>query len=216
MTEYEILRLISWALLGLLLIGFAIMEGFDLGTAALLPFVGRSDIDRRVTINTVGSVWKGNQVWFILGRSHLRHLARALCGELFRLLSGHVSGSGDAHLAARRILFIIMGSTHGRTSAGFAPLAIGLGLTLIHLVSIPITNTSVNPARSAGPALIVGGWALTQFWLFWFALMIGGALGGVLYRWISAEPSAQVVGDPATARRPSVPAPSTGHEGTRP
>ena len=66
-------------------------------------------------------------------------------------------------------LFIIMGSTHGKAPAGFAPLAIGLGLTLIHLVCIPVTNTSVNPARSTGPALFVGGWALAQLWLFWVA-----------------------------------------------
>jgi aquaporin Z len=105
-------------------------------------------------------------------------------------------------LMTMMFLFIIMGSTHGRAPAGFAPLAIGLGLTLIHLVSIPITNTSVNPARSTGPALIVGGWALTQLWLFWLAPIMGGALGGVLYRWISKEPSAQVVGDPATAGHP--------------
>jgi aquaporin Z len=104
-------------------------------------------------------------------------------------------------LMTMMFLFIIMGSTHGRAPAGFAPLAIGLGLTLIHLVSIPITNTSVNPARSTGPALFVGGWALTQLWLFWLAPLIGGALGGILYRWISKEPSAQVVGDPTTAAR---------------
>src|SRR5579871_4724908 len=67
MTEYEILRFIWWALLGILLIGFAIMDGFDLGTAALLPFVARNELERRVTINTVGPVWEGNQVWFILG-----------------------------------------------------------------------------------------------------------------------------------------------------
>jgi aquaporin Z len=101
-------------------------------------------------------------------------------------------------LMTMMFLFIIMGSTHGRAPAGFAPLAIGLGLTLIHLVSIPVTNTSVNPARSTGPALFVGGWALTQLWLFWLAPLVGGALGGVLYRWISNEPSAQVVGDPTT------------------
>jgi aquaporin Z len=104
-------------------------------------------------------------------------------------------------LMTMMFLFIIMGSTHGRAPADFAPLAIGLGLTLIHLVSIPITNTSVNPARSTGPALFVGGWALAQLWLFWLAPLIGGALGGVLYRWISHEPSAQVVGDPTAARR---------------
>src|SRR5215204_1199034 len=85
-------------------------------------------------------------------------------------------------------LFIIMGSTHGKAPAGFAPLAIGLGLTLVHLVSIPVTNTSVNPARSTGPALFAGGWAIAQLWLFWVAPLIGGALGGILYRWVSEEP----------------------------
>ncbi len=92
-------------------------------------------------------------------------------------------------------LFVIMGSTHGKAPSGFAPLAIGLALTLIHLVSIPVTNTSVNPARSTGPALFVGGWALEQLWLFWVAPLAGGAIGGGLYRWLSAEPSAPVVGD---------------------
>ncbi|MBO1907375.1 aquaporin Z [Microvirga sp. 3-52] len=91
-------------------------------------------------------------------------------------------------------LFIIMGATHGKAPAGFAPIAIGLGLTLIHLVGIPVTNTSVNPARSTGPALFVGGWALAQLWMFWVAPLIGGALGGMLYRWLSEEPSAQVTG----------------------
>lgn len=91
-------------------------------------------------------------------------------------------------------LFIIMGSTHGKAPAGFAPLAIGLGLALIHLVSIPVTNTSVNPARSTGPALFAGGWALGQLWLFWVAPLIGGALGGILYRWISEEPEGLVTG----------------------
>ncbi len=94
-------------------------------------------------------------------------------------------------------LFVIMGSTHGKAPAGFAPLAIGLALTLIHLVSIPVTNTSVNPARSTGPALFAGGWALEQLWLFWVAPLLGGALGGAIYRWISAEPSTPVVGDGA-------------------
>ena len=91
-------------------------------------------------------------------------------------------------------LFIIMGSTHGKAPVGFAPIAIGFGLTLIHLVGIPVTNTSVNPARSTGPALFVGGWALAQLWLFWVAPLLGGALGGALYHWLSAEPSAEVTG----------------------
>jgi aquaporin Z len=91
-------------------------------------------------------------------------------------------------------LFVIMGSTHGKAPVGFAPLAIGLGLTLINLVGIPITNCSVNPARSTGPALFAGGWALAQLWLFWVAPIAGGAVGGILYRWLSEEPSALVTG----------------------
>lgn len=90
-------------------------------------------------------------------------------------------------------LFVIMGSTHGKAPAGFAPLAIGLTLTMIHLVSIPVTNTSVNPARSTGPALFVGGWALQQLWLFWVAPLVGGVLGGLLYRWLSPDEPAGVV-----------------------
>ncbi|SFV14243.1 aquaporin Z [Methylobacterium sp. 174MFSha1.1] len=96
-------------------------------------------------------------------------------------------------------LFVIMGATHGKAPVGFAPLAIGLCLTLVHLVGIPITNLSVNPARSTGPALVVGGWAVAQLWLFWVAPIIGGALGGVLYRWLSEEPAAQVTGIPTAA-----------------
>ncbi|MBN9555520.1 MAG: aquaporin Z [Alphaproteobacteria bacterium] len=84
-------------------------------------------------------------------------------------------------------LFVILGSTHGRAPAGFAPIAIGLCLTLIHLISIPVTNTSVNPARSTAPALFAGGWALGQLWLFWVAPLAGGALAGFVYRWLSPE-----------------------------
>jgi aquaporin Z len=78
-------------------------------------------------------------------------------------------------------LMIIMGSTDRRAPSGFAPIAIGLGLTLIHLIGIPVTNLSVNPARSTGPAILVGGWALGQLWLFWVAPIIGGTVGGALY-----------------------------------
>ncbi len=81
-------------------------------------------------------------------------------------------------------LFIILGSTDERAPKGFAPIAIGLGLTLIHLISIPVTNTSVNPARSTGPALIVGGWAISQLWLFWVAPIIGALLAGFVYNMI--------------------------------
>jgi aquaporin Z len=84
-------------------------------------------------------------------------------------------------------LLVILGATDKRAPSGFAPLAIGLCLTLIHLVSIPITNTSVNPARSTGPALVVGGWALQQLWLFWVAPIAGAACAGVIYRWLGSE-----------------------------
>jgi len=127
----------------------------------------------------------------------------------FDLAKGFASNGYDAHspgqyglvsclitevIMTAMFLFVIMGATHGKAPAGFAPLAIGLALVMIHLVSIPVTNTSVNPARSTGPALFVGGWALAQLWLFWVAPLIGGALGGVTYRWLSEEPSGIVAG----------------------
>jgi aquaporin Z len=87
-------------------------------------------------------------------------------------------------------LMIILGATDRRAPSGFAPIAIGLALTLIHLISIPVTNTSVNPARSTGPALIVGGWALQQLWLFWVAPLAGAALAGFVSRWISRRADA--------------------------
>lgn len=98
-------------------------------------------------------------------------------------------------------LMIILGSTDGRAPAGFAPIAIGLGLTLIHLIGIPVTNTSVNPARSTGPALFAGGWALAQLWLFWVAPIVGAALAGFVYQWLGAE---------LVAERPGKGAPVTG------
>ena len=98
-------------------------------------------------------------------------------------------------------LIIIMGSTHSRAPAGFAPLAIGLGLTLIHLISIPVTNTSVNPARSTGVAVVVGGLALKQLWIFWVAPIIGGVIGGGAYRMLSPEQAdmPDIEGKPAAA-----------------
>lgn len=86
-------------------------------------------------------------------------------------------------------LLIIMGSTDERAPAGFAPIAIGLGLTLIHLIGIPVTNLSVNPARSTGPAIFVGGWAFQQLWLFWVAPIVGGVIGGFGYKTLFAKDS---------------------------
>ncbi|MEN6577669.1 MAG: aquaporin Z [Phycisphaerales bacterium] len=87
-------------------------------------------------------------------------------------------------------LMVILGATDSRAPAGFAPIAIGLALTLIHLISIPVTNTSVNPARSTGPALFVGGWALAQLWLFWVAPLLGGFLAGLVYPAVAGTPAA--------------------------
>ncbi|MFC4277654.1 aquaporin Z [Achromobacter aloeverae] len=97
-------------------------------------------------------------------------------------------------------LIVINGSTDERAPKGFAPLAIGLALTLIHLISIPVTNTSVNPARSTGVALFQGTWALQQLWLFWAAPLVGGVAGGVIYRFLLAAPDAA-----RTATTPAVP-----------
>lgn len=88
-------------------------------------------------------------------------------------------------------LMIILGATDKRAPQGFAGIAIGLGLTLIHLISIPVTNTSVNPARSTGPAIFVGGWAVSQLWLFWVAPIVGALLAGFAYRWLIGDDSSQ-------------------------
>jgi len=92
-------------------------------------------------------------------------------------------------------LVVIMGATHARAPAGFAPIAIGLALTLIHLISIPVTNTSVNPARSTGVALFAGSGAMGQLWLFWLAPILGGLLGGVIYKWLGHD-RPDIVGNP--------------------
>ena len=89
-------------------------------------------------------------------------------------------------------LMIILGATDTRAPKGFAPIAIGLGLTLIHLIGIPVTNLSVNPARSTGPAVLVGGWALEQLWLFWVAPIVGAAIAGVVYSVFATEPEPSV------------------------
>ncbi len=99
-------------------------------------------------------------------------LAAALCAEV---------------VLTAAFLFIIMGATDKRAPSGMAPLAIGLGLTLIHLISIPVTNTSVNPARSTGVGLYAGGAAISQLWLFWVAPIVGGVIGAVIYRFVSTE-----------------------------
>jgi aquaporin Z len=98
-------------------------------------------------------------------------------------------------------LIVILGATDGRAPKGFAPIAIGLGLTLIHLIGIPVTNLSVNPARSTGPALFVGGWALLQLWMFWVAPIVGALGAGFAYSWLAYDVGEPIVGEsgPVTA-----------------
>jgi aquaporin Z len=139
----------------------------------------------------------------ILGASVLYLIASSATG--FSLSSGFASNGYAEHspggysllscLVAEIVLtfmflIIILGATDSRAPKGFAPIAIGLGLTLIHLIGIPVTNTSVNPARSTGQALFVGDWALAQLWLFWVAPIVGAILAGILYRWLGAEKQA--------------------------
>jgi aquaporin Z len=100
---------------------------------------------------------------------------------------GLVSGLVSEIVMTFMFLMIILGATDKRAPAGFAPIAIGLALTLIHLISIPVTNTSVNPARSTGPAVFVGGWALQQLWLFWVAPVLGAIAAGIVYPLMAPE-----------------------------
>ena len=138
----------------------------------------------------------------IAGSAVLYLIASGKAG--FDLQGGFASNGYDAHspggysLTAALVcefvmtfffLIVILGATDERAPKGFAPIAVGLGLTLIHLISIPVTNTSVNPARSTGPALFVGGWALSQLWLFWLAPLLGGGCAGLVYRLVSGERS---------------------------
>jgi aquaporin Z len=157
-------------------VSFGLVAGKRFPAAELLPYV-------------IAQVLGG-----ILGAGVLYVIASGKAG--FDLSGGFASNGYAAHspggysLAACLVaevvltfffLMIIMGATDRRAPSGFAPIAIGLGLTLIHLIGIPITNLSVNPARSTGPAIFVGGWALAQLWLFWVAPIIGGTIGGALY-----------------------------------
>jgi aquaporin Z len=136
----------------------------------------------------------------ILGAGVLYTIARGKMG--FDLAAGFAANGYGAHspgaysagacLVAELVLtfmflMIILGATDRRAPQGFAPIAIGLGLTLIHLIGIPVTNLSVNPARSSGPAVFVGGWALEQLWLFWVAPLVGAALAGIVYPVVAGD-----------------------------
>jgi aquaporin Z len=171
-------------------------------------------VGRRFPVGEIIPYWIAQVVGAILAATALYVIASGKAG--FALATGFAANGFGAHspdgyglpaalvaeiLLTFFFLLIILGSTDKRAPAGFAGLAIGLALTLIHLISIPVTNTSVNPARSTGQALFVGGWALQQLWVFWVAPLIGGALGGIVYRWLAGEDLAKTAAASVSAAR---------------
>ncbi len=151
----------------------------------------KKDVPAYIAAQVLGAILAAMLIHFIATANGASVLEKGFAANGYGLHS-----PGQYSLAAAFIceavmtgmfLVIIMGATDKGAPSGFAPLAIGLGLTLIHLVSIPITNTSVNPARSTGPAIVAGGWALDQLWLFWVAPIIGAIVGSLLYRCLSKD-----------------------------
>jgi aquaporin Z len=155
--------------------------------------VKAGDVVPYILAQLIGAVLAAAALAYIASGNGTDAIANGLAANGFGEHSpGHYS-QGVAFLTEFLMTFffllIILGVTDGRAPAGFAPLAIGLALTLIHLVSIPVTNTSVNPARSTGPALLVGSWAVSQLWLFWVAPIAGGVVAGVLHKQLFARSS---------------------------
>jgi aquaporin Z len=169
-------------------------------------FPGR-DVPYYIVAQIVGAILGAIVVFLIAQGQPLFRLSAGLASNGYGAHSpgGYSLGAGLLCELAMTFMFlvVILGATDKRASQAFAPLAIGLALTLIHLISIPVTNTSVNPARSTGPAVLVGGWALRQLWLFWLAPLAGGAAAGAVYRRLFAEGAAPA----AVARTRSVPPP---------
>jgi aquaporin Z len=165
-------------------VSVGLMLGGRFPSSKLLPYIGAQ----------VAGAIAGAAVLYVIASGR----------EGFSLTNGFASNGYAAHspdeysmvaglvteiVMTMMFLIIILGATDKRAPQGFAPIAIGLGLTLIHLISIPVTNTSVNPARSTGVAVFAGGWALKQLWLFWVAPIVGAAIGAFVYRFIAAERS---------------------------
>lgn len=184
--------------LTLLTMAFAIghISGCHLNPAVSLGLA----VAKRFSFSELLPYWGAQVLGGIAGAGTLLVIASGKAG--FSTAAGFAANGFDAHspggyslhacLVAEIVLpafflFVICGATDRRAAAGFAPIAIGLCLTLIHLIGIPVTNLSVNPARSTGPALFVGGWAIEQLWLFWVAPLIGGAIGGAVYTVVGAS-----------------------------
>ena len=144
-----------------------------------------ADLVPYVVAQVLGGIVAGGVLYFIASGAPGFDLAGGMASNGYGAHSpgGYSLGAGFVTEVVMTFMFlmIILGSTDARAPKGFAPIAIGLGLTLIHLISIPVTNTSVNPARSTGTAVFVGGWALGQLWLFWLAPIVGAALAGLAY-----------------------------------
>ena len=144
-----------------------------------------------VVAQVIGGIVAAALIYYIASGKPGFELSSGLASNGYGVHSpgGYSMAAGFVCEVVMTLMFvvIILGATDKRVPAGFAPIAIGLALTLIHLISIPVTNTSVNPARSTGPALIVGGWAIQQLWMFWVAPILGAVIGGGLYRWLGRE-----------------------------
>ncbi|MET3677006.1 MULTISPECIES: aquaporin Z [unclassified Pseudomonas] len=162
-------------------VSFGLVVGGRFPAKELLPYV---------IAQVIGAILAAGVIYLIASGKAGFELSAGLASNGYADHSpgGYTLGAGFVSEVVMTAMFlvVIMGATDARAPAGFAPIAIGLAL--IHLISIPVTNTSVNPARSTGPALFVGGWALQQLWLFWVAPLIGAAIGGALYRGLAKEP----------------------------
>lgn len=161
------------------------------------------DLVPYILVQVVGGVFAGFILFQIASGSAAFAVDPTTAGAFASNGYGELSPGGYSVAAAfltevvltAVFLIVIMGATHARAPVGFAPIAIGLALTLIHLISIPVTNTSVNPARSTGVALFAGSGAIGQLWLFWLAPILGAAIGGILYKWLGQD-RPDVVGNP--------------------
>jgi aquaporin Z len=167
-------------------VSFGLVVGGRFKAAELLPYV---------IVQLLGAILAAALLYFIASGKAGFDLSGGLASNGYAAHSpgGYSLASALVTEVVMTFMFliVILGATDARAPQGFAPLAIGLCLTLIHLISIPVTNTSVNPARSTGPALIVGGWAIAQLWLFWVAPLIGAGLAGAVYRWLAGDGTRQ-------------------------
>jgi aquaporin Z len=165
-------------------VSIGLWAGGRFKTGELLPYI---------VIQVLGAVAAAGVLYFIASGQEGFSLAGGLASNGYGDHSpgGYTLASALVTEIVMTFMFliVILGATDARAPKGFAPIAIGLCLTLIHLISIPVTNTSVNPARSTGPAVFVGDWALSQLWLFWVAPIIGAILAGVVYRWLGGDGS---------------------------